>query len=352
MTCILPVLGHTYHSFTSEMASFLGSGKIHAGIIYKQWMKKGRLCREDPAFTTAAVLFDRISTSTDFSVPLLVRQREDQEAVKFLLRTHDGFDIESVFLPMKNHNTLCVSSQVGCRMGCSFCETGRMGLLRNLTPEEIVSQVYIARFGLNMNIRNIVFMGMGEPFDNYDAVMQAVKVLTDQNGLAFGMNNITVSTSGKVCGIHKLMNEKELSVNLAVSLTSAKVDTRSRLMPITKKHSLDELYQAMEGYCSKTKKQILVACALMKGVNDGIDDADSLVDFLQGLDVKVNLIPYNPQRVDRYACPDWSTIEAYAARLRDRGLRVLLRHTKGRSSMAACGQLGVKNSPFAPRCVR
>ena len=329
------IYAHTCQSYSEYFQS-----KVHAGILYRQWMKKGSLCKDNPAFFNARHLYERFCAETDFSPPLLSTVRTYDETTKFLLRTHDGYEIESVKIPMKAHYTLCVSSQVGCRMGCKFCETGRMGLLRNLTPDEIVSQVYVARFGLNFDIHNVVFMGMGEPFDNYDHVMRAIEILTDQNGLALGMQNITVSTSGRIDGIERLMNEKSLKPNLALSLNASNPTLRSDLMPLNRKYSMQALYDAVKAYCEKTKRQVLVAYVLMKDVNDSLTNADELAAYLEGLDIKVNLIPYNAQTVDRFASSVPEKIDAFAERLRQHGLRVLLRNTKGSSIMAACGQLG------------
>jgi len=306
-------------------------------------MKKGLVCKNDPAFSTAKHLYQRFCAETTFFTPALSTVHNACDTTKFLLRTHDGYEIESVKIPMKGRYTLCVSSQVGCRMGCSFCETGRMGLLRNLTCDEIVAQVYMARFGLQYDIQNIVFMGMGEPFDNYDAVLRAVEILTDQNGLAFGMHNITISTSGRVDGIVQLMDEPLLRPNLAVSLNASNTNLRSSLMPLNRKYSMEALKNAMLTYCTKTKRQILIAYVLMQDINDSLTHADELALYLSELDCKVNLIPYNPQRVDRYSAPAIEKMDAFAGRLRYHNLRVLLRNTKGDSIMAACGQLGKKS---------
>ena len=241
---------------------------------------------------------------------------------------------------MQSGGTLCVSSQVGCRMGCAFCETGRMGLLRNLTTEEIVSQIFVAKHHLKFSIRNIVFMGMGEPFDNYDNVMQAVRVLTDPKGFGFGKRHITVSTSGCVDGIECLMAEPEETPNLAVSINAPIEELRNRLMPVNKKYNLERLYQAMKAYCQTTGREILVAYVLLKDVNDTLEHADLLARYLEGLDVKVNVIPYNPQSRDRFSPPEEAVIEEFTQHLRSKGLYTLRRVTKGRDIMAACGQLG------------
>lgn len=337
----IPIFHHTHQSFSDAIFKAFGKGHVHAGLIYEEFFRKGVVVAGDPAFANAKVLLGSILESVDFSTHLqLGQEKSDGETGKILLQTEDGLEVESVLIPMQAGGTLCVSSQVGCRMGCAFCETGRMGLLRNLTAGEIVSQVFIAKHWLGFDMRNVVFMGMGEPFDNYDHVMQAVRILCDPRGLGFGKRHLTISTSGCVEGIRKMMAEGEQAPNLAVSVNAPSDDERNRLMPVNRRHNMAELYEAMRDYCATTRRQILIAYVLLKGVNDTLDHADRLADYLQGLDVKVNLIPYNPQTRDRYQPPDGGTLDAFVLRLRERGYLTLLRLTKGKDIMAACGQLG------------
>ncbi len=334
------LLSHTSHSYADWIRNQLGKGYQHALLIYEEWYRTGRVTGQHPAFKNAQALLQEILTLTDFSVLPLSTNLTDGKTGKFLLKTVDGLDIESVLIPMQAGGTLCVSSQVGCRMGCAFCETGRMGLLRNLTSQEILSQLFVARFHLNFSVRNIVFMGMGEPFDNYDTVMQTVKILTDAHGFGLGHNHITVSTSGCLDGIYRLIQETGPLPNLAVSLNAPNDELRNKLMPINRKHPLKEMHETLSAFCQKTGKQVLIAYVLIKGQNDELEQADQLADYLKGLDVKINLIPYNPQSHDRYQPPEQAILESFTKRLRDRGYYTLLRQTKGQKIMAACGQLG------------
>lgn len=295
---------------------------------------------QEPQLVQAKACVDAVYQATDWTVPEIATVRSEGDTQKFLIRTHDGKMIESVSIPMKTMRTLCVSSQVGCLRGCAFCETGRMGLIRNLEAKEIVGQVFAARFLLNQPIRNVVFMGMGEPFDNYDEVKQAIRILTDQNGLAFGMHGITVSTSGKVEAILRLADDPDIFPNLAVSLNAPNDTLRTKLMPHNRKENLEALRAAIETYIARTGRQVLVAYVLMKDVNDSFEHANQLIDYVSGLDIKINLIPYNAQSVDKFQPPDNQVVDQFAARLREANLRVLLRKTKGRSIMAGCGQLG------------
>lgn len=322
------------------MRDRLGKGYQHALLLYQEWFRSGKLINNHPAFKNAPLLLQDILNITDFSRPTLELNKHDGSTGKFLLKTEDQLEIESVLIPMPAGPTLCLSSQIGCRMGCAFCETGRMGLLKSLTVHEIVSQLFVARFTLNSPVRNLVFMGMGEPFDNYENLMQAIRIFSDPHGFGLGPQHMTVSTSGRLNEIYRYIDETGPLPHLAVSLTAPTDELRNRLMPINRRHSLKELHQAMQTYNIKRGKSILVAYVLLRGLNDTIEHANQLADYLKGLDVKINVIPYNPQSHDRYSPPDQNTLEAFTTHLRKRGYYTLLRQTKGQKIMAACGQLG------------
>ena len=334
------IFDHSSQSFASFVRDRLGKGYQHALLVYQEWYRTGQITGEHPAFSNAQTLLQAIQELIDFSHLPLAAERQDGNTGKFLLKTTDQLEIESVLIPMKAGGTLCLSSQVGCRMGCTFCETGRMGLLRNLTVREIVSQLFVARFILGFQVRNLVFMGMGEPFDNYENVMQAVRIFTDPYGFGLGIHHLTLSTSGRIEEIYRLMEETTPIPHLAISLNAPTDELRNRLMPINRSYPLKVLYQAMHDFYVKKGKSLLVAYVLMKGQNDTLEHADQLAAFLQGLHVKINLIPYNPQSRDRYQAPEQATLEAFTAYLREKGYYTLLRQTKGQKIMAACGQLG------------
>lgn len=340
MTEKVSLLSQTKDSFVEFICQQLGKGKEHATLVYEEWFRTGKITGQSPAFSHAQVLLKDILSLTDLSLMAFLDRREDGQTGKILLSTHDKLEIESVLIPMKAGATLCISSQVGCRMGCSFCETGRMGLLRNLSAAEIVNQVFTARFQLNFPVRNLVFMGMGEPFDNYEQVIQAARVLTDPHGFGFGRNHLTISTSGHLEGILRFMHEKGPMPNLAVSINAPNDELRQKLMPLNRKYPLKELHAAMHSFCQVTGREILIGYVLIKDHNDSIEQADELAAYLKGLPVKINLIPYNPQSHDRYQPSSPQTIEAFMQRLRQLGYQALLRQTKGRKIMAGCGQLG------------
>ncbi|SCA63853.1 Probable dual-specificity RNA methyltransferase RlmN 1 [Chlamydiales bacterium SCGC AG-110-P3] len=330
----------TSAAFADLVKNRLGKGGVHSSILYHEWWQRGTVTGSDPAFKNAPRLLEDIRSLARFEAPNITTLQSQGATIKFLLRTHDGLDVESVLIPMQAGTTLCVSSQVGCRLGCAFCETGRMGLIRNLTVSEITGQLFAARHLVDADVRNIVFMGMGEPFDNYDNVIQAIRVMTDAHGGGLGPRHISVSTVGRVDGIDRLLEEADLPINLAVSVNASTDVQRNRLMPINRRYAMDDIYNAIQRYNSQTGRHVMVAYVLLAAVNDGLDDADALAKFLVGLDVKINLIPYNPQSRDRYQPPPMATIEAFKTRLHERDYQVLLRKTKGSDIMAACGQLG------------
>lgn len=334
------IFSHSSQEFASLIRDHLGKGYQHALLFYQEWYRTGQMTGKHPAFANAQALLQEMRQCIDCSILPLSSKREDGQTGKFLVKTADQLEIESVLIPMQAGGTLCLSSQVGCRMGCAFCETGRMGLLRNLTTAEIANQLFIARFILGFQVRNLVFMGMGEPFDNYDNVMKAIRIFTDPYGFGLGIHHLTLSTSGRVEEIYRFMDEVGPIPHLAVSLNAPTDELRNRLMPINRRHSLNDLYEAMLAFNRKRGKSILVAYVLLKGQNDTLEHADQLARYLQGLNVKINLIPYNPQSHDRFQPPEQPILEAFTARLRAKGYHTLLRQTKGQKIMAACGQLG------------
>lgn len=334
------IFSHTSEGYSAYIQERLGKGRQHAVLVYKEWFRTGKVTGNDPAFNNARKLFEEILSITDFSYLPIKVQSGEGETKKYLLSTVDGLEIEMVALPMKAGWTLCVSSQVGCRMGCAFCETGKMGLLRNLSVEEILSQVFQARHTLGISVRNLVFMGMGEPLDNYEALFKSIQILTDMNGFGLGPSRITVSTSGLVDKIYRLAEEADPALNLAVSVNAPNNSIRSRLMPVNQRFDMLALRQAMDAYCSHPRRKILVEYVLIKGKTDRREDALELAAYLRGLRVSVNLIPYNPQSRNCFESPDASSIRLFVKVMKEEGYSVFVRGTKGQKIMAACGQLG------------
>lgn len=261
---------------------------------------------------------------------------------KAILRRQDGLETECVCLPMgRGRATLCISSQVGCKMGCGFCETGRMGLLKQLSAAEIIAQLLVAKHQLGWDFRNIVFMGMGEALDNAEAVIQAIRVMTDPAGMAISQERITVCTVGHVQGIERLADAGFRRLNLSVSLNAANDTLRDRLMPINRKHGLAALQSALVAYRPRPNFALGVNYCLLPDINDEQRHAQEVAAFCKPLGrCMVNLIPYNPGNAPITRAPDETEVVRFIGWLRDAGLPVRRRITKGRDVMAACGQLG------------
>lgn len=332
----------TKSEFCKSLFEQLGKGEIYAKRLYQAWLRHGRLLQEEEVEPQARALLRELISRVDFSLPLIETPETQGATYKYILRLHDGLAVEFVVIPMQAGATLCISSQVGCLKGCRFCATGKMGLYRDLAVEEIVGQVYHAIHTIKANIRNIVFMGMGEPFDNYDAVMQAIRVLTDPYGINLGASHISVSTSGVVDKIYRFADEADEALNLAVSVNAPSDEVRTKIMPVNKQWNMQELKEAMQYYLRSPRREILVEYVLLEGVNDQIEDARKLCDYLEGLRVKINVIPYNAGLGARFKTPSSEVVEAFMIELRNRKFSTFLRQTKGEKIMAACGQLNTR----------
>jgi 23S rRNA (adenine2503-C2)-methyltransferase len=284
------------------------------------------------------------ATSLGADLLPVVRRVEDGELVKFVQRTPEGWEIESVLVPMRGHwrtwKTLCVSSQIGCARGCTFCETAQLGLLRNLTAGEIVGQVVAAQREAGGSVRNVVFMGMGEPFDNFDAVIQAVRVINDRSGLSFARERVTISTVGRTAGIRKLAACGWRRINLAVSLNAPNDEIRSQIMPINRLEPMAALREALLAYPLRNCQFFMIEYVLIPGVNDAPEHARELADYLRPLKGVVNVIPYNPRRDSPWPAPSEESVVNFLTWLEAAGQMCMRRITKGREQMAACGQLG------------
>jgi 23S rRNA (adenine2503-C2)-methyltransferase len=278
---------------------------------------------------------------------IVERQVSKDGTRKWLIRTAPSIEIETVYIPdVGRSGALCVSSQVGCTLNCSFCHTGTQKLVRNLTAAEIVAQVQVARDDLgewpspkeDRRLSNIVFMGMGEPLYNLDAVADAVDIIADGEGIAISRRRITVSTSGVVPMIPEL--GERTGTMLAISLHATNDALRDVLVPLNKKYPLVQLMEAIRAYPGLgNAKRVTFEYVMLKGVNDSPDEARALVKLIGGIPAKINLIPFNPWPGTDYECSDWKTIERFAAVLNKAGYASPIRTPRGRDILAACGQL-------------
>ncbi len=278
---------------------------------------------------------------------LLERQVSVDGTRKYLIELAPGVECETVFIPdVARSGALCVSSQVGCTLNCTFCHTGTQALVRNLTAAEIAAQVMIARDDLeewptsneNRKITNIVFMGMGEPLYNLDHVSDAIDIISDGDGMAIGRRRTTVSTSGVVPKIAEL--GERTGTMLAISLHATNDELRNELVPLNKKYPLAQLMDAIRAYPGLgNSKRVTFEYVMLKGVNDSLAEARALVKLLKGIPAKINLIPFNPWPNSPYECSDWDQIEAFADVVNRAGYASPIRTPRGRDILAACGQL-------------
>ncbi len=272
------------------------------------------------------------------NLPKIVKEYKSQDGTyKFLIGFSDGNTVESVLIPARDRLTLCVSSQVGCAIGCKFCHTGKMGLKRNLTSSEIVGQFMAVSERVEKNITNIVFMGQGEPLNNFNQVKDSILIFLEDRGLSIGQRRITISTSGLVPQIEQL--DKFPPVNIAISLHASHDNVRSQLMPINKIYDLKRLFNAIELIPLKAHRRITYEYILIDGVNDGVNDIKGLVKLLRPKKSKINIIPFNEYPQSEFSRPSDDKISWFQKELINRGYVCTVRTTMGEDILAACGQL-------------
>ena len=296
--------------------------------------------------TLAKSLREKLGRTCRVGRPEVTRDLRSADATrKWLLRFADGNEAETVLIPEDDRGALCVSSQVGCTLSCSFCHTGTQKLVRNLTAAEIVAQVLVARDRIGewpapkdgRLLSNIVLMGMGEPLFNYDNVASALKIVMDGEGIAISKRRITLSTAGVAPMIGRV--GRELGVKLAVSLHAARDELRDELVPLNRKYPLKVLFKTLREYPADNARRITFEYAMLKGVNDSESDARELVRLVRGLPAKFNLIPFNSWPGTRYECSEPKTMIRFARLLNDAGYSAPIRAPRGRDILAACGQL-------------
>lgn len=333
--------------------------KIHAKNLYRAAYKELSLTPWlAPGIPKAIQSLSEKSSAAESSAPKLAKVLVSKydATVKFLVSLSDGKLVESVMMPETGRITLCLSSQVGCRQACTFCHTGRMGLIRNLSPAEIVSQVYLAnrwlkenpawknawRYPANCSVSNIVFMGMGEPLDNVSGLRAAIDILSDPYGFHIPKRRIAVSTAGHLDGL-KEITQHVPDVSLALSLHASTNGERSRLMPINRRWPIDEVLAFLRGYYETRKNRsfLLIQYTVIHGVNDTKEHAERIIDLLSGIPVKINLIPLNEVEHVRFEAPSAESLTSFRDHFHNAGLRVMIRYSKGQDISAACGQLAV-----------
>ena len=277
----------------------------------------------------------------NFKTIKIHKKQEDKLTKKYLFKLDDGNFIEAVLMQHDYGISVCVSSQVGCNMGCAFCESGRLKKVRNLETYEMVQQILLIEDDIKKRISSVVIMGIGEPLDNYDNVLNFIKIINDAKGIAIGARHITLSTCGLVPKIKQLMNE-DLQINLAVSLHASNSELRDKLMPVNKAYSLSQLIDTLKEYIAKTNRRVTIEYVMLSNVNDSVVHANELASLLKGLNVYVNLIPYNETNHIEFKRASKEQVMIFYDILKKKGINVTIRKEFGSKIDAACGQLRSK----------
>ncbi len=287
-------------------------------------IKKDILIKMQDNFTTEFIKLEKVLSGEDVK--------------KFLFQLLDGEKVEAVLMEHNYGLSVCVSSQVGCNMGCKFCESGRLKKVRNLEVYEIVEQILLIMQHIGKRINSVVIMGIGEPFDNYDNIIKFIKIINDSHGLAIGARHITVSTCGLVPKIDEFSN-LDLQVNLALSLHGATDEVRGKIMPVNKVYNVDTVIAAIKRYIAKTNRRVTIEYVMLNMVNDSVSDAQALANLLKGMNVYVNLIPYNETKNIEFSKSSKKRIDEFYNCLVKNGINVTVRREFGGNIKAACGQL-------------
>ena len=313
--------------------------RFRATQIY-EWLHKKKAADFSDMTNISKDLRERLSEAFRITVmePVEILTSKKDGTKKYIMRLYDNNVIESVFMKYKHGNSVCISSQVGCRMGCSFCASTIDGLVRNLSAAEMLAQIYAIERDTGERASNIVVMGSGEPLDNYDELVRFVRMISDDRGLNISQRNITVSTCGLVPRIRQL-SEEGLQITLALSLHAPNQAVRERLMPVAKAYELSDVLKACEYYYEKTKRRLTFEYAVVKGVNDNREEALQLAKLIKGMHGHVNLIPVNPVKERSYESPDKKDVYEFQAVLESHGINATVRREMGRDIDGACGQL-------------
>jgi len=346
---VMEILELEYSDILNILKEEYGKKEYHAEGLMKYLYQKGsfRGLENSERFIQNPKLANSIQQDFPLMLPDLVEEIEQGETRKFSMRLYDGSLIESVLIPMQNHYTLCISSQVGCARGCSFCRTAQMGLKRNLSASEMVAQYFMACFKIKKRPENLVFMGMGEPLDNLDEVLKAVSILSHPYGADIFKKNISLSTCGQVQGINRLAQlieenpDKQFHLlTLSLSLNAVDDSLRDQLMPVNQIWPLATLKKALMKLPQSVKRdKLYIEYIVIPGVNDRPQDADGLVSFLDGTGGKVNLIPLNAHEKSTFQSAEQKDLDRFREALRSRGITCYCRKKKGEDILASCGQL-------------
>jgi len=317
-----------------------GDKKFKALQVF-EWLYEKKVTKFSEMTNIKKEIQERLNNDFSFNKIEIVKKQEDKLTKKYLFKLEDDNYIEAVLMIHDYGNSVCVSSEVGCNMGCAFCESGRLKKVRNLNSYEMVQQILLIEADIKDRVSSVVIMGIGEPLDNYDNVLDFIKIINDAKGLAIGARHITLSTCGIIPKIKELEKE-ELQINLAISLHAPNNQLRNKIMPVNKAYSLDKLIPTIKDYTIKTNRRVTIEYVMLKGVNDNEAQAYELASLLKGINVYVNLIPYNEtSHIDFKRSTQDSIVKFYDI-LKKQGLTVTTRKEFGGKIDAACGQLRSK----------
>ena len=323
----------------------LGYKKFNGEQILR-WLYQSQVTNIDDMTNLSLPVREALKEKYEIFLPEIVKKQvSDDGTIKYLLKMKDGSLVETVLMRYIYGNAVCVSSQVGCNMGCSFCASGLLKKVRDLTPSEMVAEVMTVQLDLNKSnerVSHIVIMGIGEPFDNYDNVMQFIYCINEAKGLAIGARHISVSTCGLVPKIRQLANEK-LQINLAISLHAPNNEIRNKIMKVNHAYDMDLLKEALVEYCQKTNRRLTFEYILLNGINDQSEHAAQLAKWLEGTHSYVNLIPYNSVDESSYRRSEEKNINNFYNLLKKYKINVTIRREFGKDIEAACGQLRAKS---------
>jgi len=337
-------MGNIYNYTKQDLEEYflnIGEKKFKAVQLF-EWLYQKRVNNFDDMSNIKKDVIEKLKKDFKISSLRIITKQEDVDVVKYLFELDDKNEIEAVLMKHDYGNSLCVSSQVGCNMGCKFCESGRLKKVRNLNTYEMVLQLLQVEEDLNIRISHLVLMGIGEPFDNYENVIKFIDIINDPKGIALGSRHITVSTCGIVPKIKDFIKDGK-QVNLAISLHASNNELRNKIMPINKVYDLNLLIKSIKEYIDKTNRRVTFEYILLKDVNDKEENALELVKLLKGMNCYVNLIPYNETSHIEYKKSDKNQILKFYDILKKNNIGVTIRREFGKKVSAACGQLRAKH---------
>lgn len=307
-----------------------------------EWLYKKRVASIDEMVNINKEIINNLKQNYVLNTLKIIKKQTDKDVIKYLIELEDGNKIESVLMFHDYGNSLCISTQIGCNMGCAFCESGRLKKIRNLEVNEMVQQVLLVEEDIKKRISHVVLMGIGEPFDNYDNVMSFLRIINDSKGIDIGARHITVSTCGLVPKIRQFMKEG-LQINLAISLHAPNNKLRSEIVPINKAHPIEELIECVKDYIKETNRRVTFEYTLLDGVNDSEENAQELANLLRGINCYVNLIPYNETSHIKFKKSVKMKMMSFYDILKKNNINVTIRREFGSTVSAACGQLRASN---------